>query len=83
MRQGLFLFLFLILILPAISKAATIEVPKDYDSIQEALNVPRPGDVIAVSSGTYRESLAPTTARSKASGVDIFVLVRFADFYRV
>jgi parallel beta-helix repeat protein len=34
-----------------------IEVPRDYPTIQEAINNANPGDVISVSAGTYYESL--------------------------
>lgn len=34
-----------------------IDVPKDYSSIQEAVNEANPGDVIRVASGTYYESV--------------------------
>lgn len=37
--------------------AKTIEVPKDFQTVQLAINAAEPGDLILVSDGTYRENL--------------------------
>ena len=37
--------------------AAVIRVPKDYNSIQEAINAAAPGDRIEVAPGVYNESI--------------------------
>lgn len=37
--------------------AKTIEVPKDYSTIQAAVNAATPGDLILIAPGTYRENL--------------------------
>jgi parallel beta-helix repeat protein len=42
-------------VLPA--RTATIRVPQDYPTIQEAVNVAKRGDIIEVASGTYYENV--------------------------
>jgi len=42
---------------PAIGRGATIEVPADQPSIQQAVDAASPGDVIRVAPGTYQESV--------------------------
>ncbi len=37
--------------------AKTIEVPKDYSTIQAAINAAQPGDLILIAPGTYKENL--------------------------
>ncbi len=49
----LVLLLFLLLSIPAVSFSATIYVPDDYDTIQEALDVAVGGDIVIVRPGTY------------------------------
>lgn len=41
----------------ASAQAATIAVPRDYKSIQRAINAGRPGDTVVVQAGTYRETI--------------------------
>ena len=43
--------------LAPLALAKTIEVPKDYQTIQAAINAAQPGDIILVSPGTYKENL--------------------------
>jgi len=62
-RKVLFLLCILFLSISATmqlnvkASPATIKVPQDYTTIQEAINQASPGDTIQVSSGTYRENL--------------------------
>ncbi|HEX08229.1 MAG TPA: hypothetical protein ENG38_00275, partial [Thermoplasmatales archaeon] len=62
-RKGLSLFVVLTLVLtvfaviPSSVSAATIYVPGNYPTIQDAINVASDGDIICVASGTYVEQL--------------------------
>ncbi|MCX8103063.1 MAG: right-handed parallel beta-helix repeat-containing protein [Candidatus Bipolaricaulota bacterium] len=54
--------------------AKTIEVPKDYQTIQAAINAAQPGDLILIAPGTYRENL--TIRKSiELRGADAGVIV--------
>ncbi len=60
------------LAIPAL--AGTIEVPKDYQTIQAAINAAQPGDLILVAPGTYKENL--TIRKSlELRGTDAGVIV--------
>jgi len=50
---GLAVIVALLAVGPLIIEAATIRVPEDYSSIQEAVNRASPGDVIVVRAGVY------------------------------
>ncbi len=54
--------------------AKTIEVPKDYSTIQAAINAAQPGDLILIAPGTYKENL--TIRKSiELRGMDAGVIV--------
>jgi parallel beta-helix repeat protein len=60
MKNKLFLMIFVITIFLSLClqvKAATITVPDDYSTIQEAIVASAPGDTVSVNSGTYQESI--------------------------
>jgi parallel beta-helix repeat protein len=60
------------LAIPALAK--TIEVPKDYQTIQAAINAAQPGDLILIAPGTYKENL--TIRKSiELRGADVGVIV--------
>lgn len=67
-RVGLSAFAFvLVLCLPHQSEAATIRVPSDTLTIQQAIDVAADGDVVLVAPGTYIENI---TFRGKAITVE-------------
>ncbi len=49
--------LLLWVLLAPLALAKTIEVPKDFATIQQAVNAAEPGDLILISPGTYRENI--------------------------
>ncbi|MDT4987560.1 MAG: hypothetical protein QOI74_1654 [Micromonosporaceae bacterium] len=55
---------------PAVSGPATIRVPEDAPGIQEAVDSARPGDLVLVGPGTYRESVRISTPRIVLRGTD-------------
>jgi len=57
------------------SAGVTIHVPKDFPTIQEAIDAAVETDVIMISNGQYRENLVLTTpgVTLKASGKNVFV----------
>jgi parallel beta-helix repeat protein len=60
------------LAIPALAK--TIEVPKDYQTIQAAINAAQPGDLILIAPGIYKENL--TIRKSiELRGADVGVIV--------
>jgi parallel beta-helix repeat protein len=48
----------------------TLRVPEDHDTIQGAVDVARPGDLVLVSPGTYHESVTIETERITVRGTD-------------
>lgn len=68
---------FLVLTLMGTAVGATIVVPTDYGTIQEAIDVAGTGDVIIVAAGTYTENIdfsgKAITIRSE-SGADVTVI---------
>jgi plastocyanin len=51
-------------------KPRTIEVPQDQPTIQTAVDHARPGDLVLVSHGVYREAVTVTTDRLVLRGTD-------------
>ena len=47
----------LLLLLTVCARAATLNVPADYATIQAAINAAKAGDVVVVAAGTYHESV--------------------------
>jgi hypothetical protein len=50
--------------------ATTIRVPRDHRTIQSAVDAARPGDLVLVSPGTYREAVTVETPRLTIRGTD-------------
>lgn len=48
----------LITLCPGVSPAATLRVPEEHGSIQEAVNAAKVGDTVLVSDGEYRENVS-------------------------
>lgn len=63
---------FFVMALAPLALAKTIEVPKDYSTIQAAINAAQAGDLILISPGTYKENLTIRKSielRGTAAGV--------------
>jgi len=55
--QMRFVLVILLLVVPMAAYSATIEVPKDYSKIQDAINASASGDTVLVSPGRYIENI--------------------------
>lgn len=55
---------------PTQGQARVLHVPKDYGSIQKAVDAARAGDTVEVSNGTYREAVVIETASITLRGTD-------------
>ena len=49
---------------------STLRVPQDYPTIQRAVDAARPGDLILISPGVYREEVVVTTSSLTLRGLD-------------
>jgi hypothetical protein len=62
---------------PAVSEAATIRVPADARTIQQAIDVAAPGDIVLVSPGTYFERInfrGKSITVSSEQGPDVTII---------
>ena len=55
---------------PEEGAGATLEVPRDHGSIQEAVDAASPGDLVLVQPGVYREAVRVTTPYLTIRGTD-------------
>ena len=55
---------------PSTTAGATIEVPADQATIQEAVDVATPGDLVLISPGVYHEAVNVTTPELTLRGLD-------------
>ena len=51
-------------------RAGTLRVPKDYATIQTAVDAAKPGNLVLVAPGVYREAVTVTTANIVIRGLD-------------
>ena len=59
---------------------ATLAVPADYPTIQEAVDAAKPGDLVLVSPGTYHEAVAVTVDELTIRGLDRATVVLDGQF---
>jgi plastocyanin len=60
----------------------TIEVPRDFDSIQSAIDAANPGDLVLISPGIYREEVTVTTPSMTLRGTDRNEVIIDGEFER-
>src|SRR3546814_3193924 len=52
------------------SSGATVRVPEDHDTIQEAVDAANPGDLVLIAPGTYEEAVDVTVENLTIRGLD-------------
>jgi hypothetical protein len=62
------------------SEWATLRVPDDHPTIQAAVDAARPGDLVLIAPGTYREAVQVTTDRLTIRGLDRNEVILDGDF---
>jgi parallel beta-helix repeat protein len=76
MKAADFLIFFFVLFFHSFSWAKVIHVPKDYDSIQKAIDASSRNDIIRVAPGTYYENINLREGRNLiGSGADVTFLI--------
>ena len=88
MRARLFLVASLILATSLLTscaadtKGATLRVPADFAHIQDAVDAAKPGDLILIDSGIYKEAVTVTTNSIVIRGVDRNTVVLDGEYTR-
>ncbi|HEU4915292.1 MAG TPA: right-handed parallel beta-helix repeat-containing protein [Acidimicrobiia bacterium] len=67
---------------PSVWTGETLQVPRDYPTIQSAVDAANPGDMILVDRGTYHEEVQVTTPGITLRGVDRNEVVIDGEFQR-
>jgi parallel beta-helix repeat protein len=76
MKAANFLIFFFVLLFHSFSWAKVIHVPKDYDSIQKAIDASSRNDIIRVAPGTYYENINLREGRNLiGSGAEVTFLI--------
>jgi plastocyanin len=65
---------------PAVWTGATVRVPEDHPTIQEAVNAANPGDLVLIGPGTYREAIEISKPGLVVRGTDRNAVVIDAGF---